>query len=56
MIAEALRYSKELGLTLRLANPEPTVCEADGQGGDGDKGKAYVYQKTHRCSWQNLRD
>ena len=31
LITEALRYSEELGLTLRLAYPEPTVCEADGE-------------------------
>ena len=29
LITEALRYSKELGLTLRLAYPKPTVCEVD---------------------------
>ena len=30
LITKALRYSEELGLTLRLAYPEPTVCEAAG--------------------------
>ena len=29
LITEALRLNEELGLTLRLAYPEPTVCEAD---------------------------
>ena len=31
LITEALRYNGELGLTLKLAYPKPTVCEAVGE-------------------------
>ena len=48
LIIEALRYSEELGLTLRLAYPEPTVCEGCWRGGDYDKVKATAEIEVRR--------
>ena len=45
LITEALRYSEELGMTLRLAYPEPTVCEAVGEEVTATKAKQLLRSK-----------
>ena len=45
LIKEALRCSEELGMTLRLAFLEPTVCEADGEEVTATKAKQLLRSK-----------
>ena len=45
LITEALRYSGKLGLTLKLAYPKPTVCEAVVEEVTGTKAKQLLRSK-----------
>ena len=56
LITEALRYSEELGLTLKLAYPEPRVCEATGEEVIATKSKQLLRSKYEEQLLKTVRD
>ena len=56
LITEALWYSEELGLTLRLAYPEPTVCEAVGEEVTVTKAKQLLRSKHEEQLLKTVRN
>ena len=56
LITEAVRYSEELGLTLRLAYPQATVCEVDGEEVTATKAKQLLRSKYEEQLLKTVRD
>ena len=56
LITEAMRYSEELGLTLRHVYPEPVVCKADGEEVTETKAKELLRLKYEEQLVKALRD
>lgn len=56
LITEAPRYSEELGLTLRLVYPEPTLCEAAGEEVTATKAKQLLRSKYEEQLLKIVRD
>ena len=56
LITEALRYSEVLGLMLRLAYPEPTVCEAAGEEVIATHAKQLLRSKYEEQLLKTVRD
>lgn len=56
LITEALRYSEELGRTLRLGYPETTVCEAAGEEETATEAKQLLRSKYEELLLKTVRD